>query len=199
MSHRGRHPYDRLSLSSARLSAGSDHHHFVVKRWILALAIALGVAVALAGVYFWIQATSITTDANECRALECGGPDLAFGSPRESTTSGGYHLYNFSTQSGGGGVVWGDLGFEIQTSTGGTYSPSGNGWNVTVFGMNGGPVAFWTVTAGGPAWTVGGNLSFWSQESVLVTSPPASNLTGDNLVVLGQNGGFAGSVTIAIP
>lgn len=170
-----------------------------VKRWILALAIALAVAVALAGVYYWIQATSITTTGNECRALECGGPALAFGSPRESTTSSGSHLYNFSTQSGGGGVVWGDLGFEIQASTGGTYSPSGTGWNVTVFGMQGGPVAYWEVHSSGGVWTVGGNLSFWSQESVLVTSPPASNLTGDNFVVLGQNGGFGGSVTIAIP
>ncbi|HEY6239127.1 MAG TPA: hypothetical protein VIZ68_08085 [Thermoplasmata archaeon] len=155
-------------------------------------------AVAVAGALWWNLAHSYTSPGRPC-ALTCGpGTALAVGPPAESSSSG-YHLYNFSVETAGAGLVWGDLGFSLTTPGGTTIAPTGTGWNSTVFDFHGEALAFYGLSAGVPSWTVGASTVPTSSQTLLLTSPPASSLSGDSFMLLGQGGGFQGSVSIFIP
>jgi hypothetical protein len=167
-----------------------------VKRWLLTVAIVTIAAVAVVGAYWWsLDSSTPSEPGNGCPPC---GTALAFGNPVESS-SGGFHLYNFSVQSAGGGIVWGDLGFNLQTSSGTTIAFSVTGWNITVFGYHGESLAFYELGAGVPTWTVGASTTVTSDQSLLLTSPPASSLGGDSFIVLAQGGGIQGSISISIP
>jgi hypothetical protein len=72
--------------------------------------------------------------------------------------------------------------FELYTSSGLIIPTSAPGWNLTVFGIDGNAVAFYDIQSPTQAWTVGGTGAPAGQESVLLTSPGISPLSGDSFV-----------------
>ena len=169
-----------------------------MKRRLLALTIVILGAVTIAGAYSWVLATRPAgVSGGPCARAPCGMP-LAFSAPAESTVSG-YHLYNFSVQSAGGGIVWGDLGFSLLSPSGTTISPTGIGWNISVFGLGGTALAFYELGAGADSWTEGANLAVSAAQTLVLTSPPTAPLSGGTFIVLAQGGGFQGSISVSIP
>jgi hypothetical protein len=128
----------------------------------------------------------------------CGpiGTALALAQPSESV-QGGLHLYNFSVEAASSGLSWADISPEIQTSGGGPVSTTSLGWNVTVFDIARDPVGYFTIQSTG-VWSVGGGLAVESGEWLLVTSPGATSLSGD-VLVLSLGVGFVGTISLAIP
>ena len=121
------------------------------------------------------------------------GTALALGAPRESSNAV-TNWYNFSIQSAGGGLVLNNLNFQILGPTGSIVATAG--FTLNVVGITGsavGTYAFATAT-----WTSGGTTVVSSQQSIVLTSPAASSLSGDKLVVLGA-GSFSGSISVSIP
>jgi hypothetical protein len=122
---------------------------------------------------------------------------MALQTPDEST-SHGYHLYNFSIESAGGGLVWSNLGLNLTSPSGGTIPITGAGWNITVFGLRGEIIAYYVADSGTSPWTVGGGVTVSNLQTLLLVSPPSTPLTGGSLTVFGV-GSFAGSLSVSIP
>ncbi|MCI4337366.1 MAG: type IV pilin [Thermoplasmata archaeon] len=113
-------------------------------------------------------------------------------SPAKEQTAGAQHWYNFSVVSASGGLVWNDMVFQFQTSTGGIITVTAP--TITVIGISGANVA----TYSGGAWTAGGTVSASNQQQLIVQSTSNLASSGDVMVVLG-GGTFSGSISVAIP
>jgi hypothetical protein len=161
------------------------------RRWGL-LILSLVVVILLTGAW-------VLTESSVPSGITCAcpiGTALALAPPTESSGNG-VHLYNFSVQSASSGVSWRDISPEIQTAGAGPVATTATGWNVTVFGFNQGPVGYYAIQSTG-IWTVGGGIAVTSGQWLLLTSPGAASLSGDNLVVA-FSGDFVGTISVAIP
>jgi hypothetical protein len=141
----------------------------------------------------------ILTESSPPNGVTCAcpiGTALALAPPTESSGEG-VRLYNFSVEAASGGLSWKDISPETQTAGAGSVVTTATGWNVTVFGISQDPVGYYTIQSTG-IWTVGGGLSVASGQWLLVTSPGASSLSGDELV-LALSGGFVGTISLSIP
>jgi hypothetical protein len=123
---------------------------------------------------------------------------MAFGYPNVSSSNVS-NLYKFSVQSAGGGMLWNNLGFGLQSSTGLAIVPSGTGWEIEAVDQWGGTLGTYDFGSQRPEWLTGGATPVTSAQAVLLVSPLAASLSGDSFVVFGVAGAFQGSVTISIP
>jgi len=163
---------------------------------ILVGLIVLVVGVIVASIYLGVVVQSQSRSTPPCEALECGGPNIAFGEPTESNMSGQW-TSNFSVQSAGGGLDLDNLAFQVQDPRGAVLTPAAS-WTLHVFSaISGTDVGSYDWQAG--MWTSGGGTPLNSAEFIVFGSGAVS-LTGagNNFLVLGQ-GAFQGSVLVAIP
>lgn len=160
-------------------------------RWVVAIALAVGLVLEVGIGYALLAGLDLG------RPGGVYGPALAIGRPSESTVQG-YHHYNFTVESAGGGITWSQLGLTLSGTDGAAATPSGPGWNVTVYGVTEHPVAYYDIGSTSPVWTVGGTAFVTSQQSILVASPPSEPLNGDLLTVAWVSAA-GGAVSVAIP
>jgi flagellin-like protein len=113
-------------------------------------------------------------------------------SPAKEQTNGAQHWYNFSVQSASGGLIWNDMVFQFQTSTGGIITVTAP--TITVIGIAGANVA--TYSAG--TWTAGGTVGVSNQQQLIVQTTSNLASQGDIMQVLG-GGTFSGSIPVTIP
>lgn len=171
-----------------------------MKSWVLVIIVAAVATLAGVAVYLFLApAPQVTTPPGNP-----GGPGsgpvfaLTLGSPTESTRSGS-NLYNFSVVRAGSNLTWGDLAFNLTSSSGSPIVPSGTGWGVTTFNSAGARIAMFSLGTESPTWTTGGNSIAASGEWLLLESPSATSLSGDTMVIFGASGGVHGSYSTLIP
>lgn len=123
------------------------------------------------------------------------GTSLAVNKPLEAA-KGTTNWYNFTVASAGGGLLLNNLQFQI-TGTGGNIVAT-TGFTLNVLGLTGSTVGTYTIASSPPAWTLGGTVAVSSSQTIVLTTPTASPLSGDTLVVIGT-GSFSGSIAVAIP
>ena len=123
------------------------------------------------------------------------GAGFAFGPPVEALW-GGERWYNFSIESAGGGLTFGQLTFSFYSPSEGNFTPAGLA-TVDALWINGEASAQYDVATG--TWATGGSVAV-TNEYVLAVGPTTSNLSGDTFAVLlaGPCGG-EGSVSLEIP
>ena len=122
------------------------------------------------------------------------GTALAVNKPLEAS-KGTSNWYNFTVASAGGGLLLNNLAFQIQ-GTGGQIVPA-TGMTLNVLGLTGSTIGTYTIAAATPAWTLGGTTAVSSSMTIVLTTPVATSLSGDTLVVIGS-GSFSGSIAVAI-
>ena len=117
---------------------------------------------------------------------------LALSYPSEAAT-GSHYWYNFSVEAAGGGLIWADTSFTVQTPGGQTVSlPTAN---ATVLGITGNTVATFSFASG--LW-VGSSASNTGVTSADVISIESSvGLSSDSFVVQGS-GGYSGQISVVI-
>jgi hypothetical protein len=122
------------------------------------------------------------------------GTDLAVGTPTE-TSVGGHYWYNFTIQSAGGGLTWGNTAFQVQTAAGAiVVLPSST--TLKILSLTGSVVASYSFAAG--SWLTGGSLGVTSQQQISISTPAPTSLSGDKLVIIGS-GSFTGQLLVTIP
>ena len=131
-----------------------------------------------------------------CRALECGGPGLAF-TPPAVRSLGTEEWFNFSVSSANGGIAWSDVAFQVQDRNN-SYVVPPSSWTLTVVDLGGQMVGSysWNTTAWSP--TQPGNIV--NTQMIVWETGAGSGATvrGGTFTVLGV-GSFSGSVSEAIP
>jgi hypothetical protein len=163
----------------------------------VALVAAVGIVSAAEGNLFWLSAPP----ANACLTMSYPpgqtplGSSLAFGAPFEQVR-GPNHWYNFSVQSAGGGITWGELALQVVTATGANVTPAAS-WSGGAWGYPDVWVA--TYDFAGQDWSVGGSAVINSTQTLVLDSGSTDlSAMGYALNVLGR-GCFQGSVSISIP
>jgi hypothetical protein len=109
-----------------------------------------------------------------------------------------YSGYNFTIASSVPGATWGEITIEIETSSGARIGTSGGGWNVSVWSDPGILIAAYDLQSATPTWTQGGSETTFAGESILLTSPRSTPLSGDVLYIF-LGGDFRGTTTVTIP
>jgi len=124
------------------------------------------------------------------------GTALALGTPSESQGgAGNTHFYNFSVQSAGGGIQLSNMQFQVQTAAGTVVTSAGT-WSVTAIGVSGASAGVYSFTTN--SWTSGGTTVMNSGQQLVLLTPTATSLSGDNLIVVGT-GSYSGTISVAIP
>jgi flagellin-like protein len=119
------------------------------------------------------------------------GTALALGKPLVSANGTGF-IYHFQIQSAGGGLLYSNLNFQVQTGTGAIVALAGGHINV----LNLGGVSVANYNPGTGAWLYGSTVAVTSSQQVALDF--TASLSGDTLVVSGT-GSFQGSISVAIP
>ena len=123
------------------------------------------------------------------------GTALALGTPTPGK-AGTTFFENFSIQSAGGGILWNNVNFQVQTSSGSIVT-LGTGSTITVVNLQGASVATYPmVGASANTWTSGGTVGISSGQQIQLSN--TASLAGDVLVVSGT-GSFSGSISVGIP
>lgn len=115
--------------------------------------------------------------------------------PATEGQAGTSFWYNFSVTEASGGLVWSNIVFQFQTSTGGIITlgtPTFNVYGLT--GVTGGAVATWS----GTAWTLGGSAAVSNQQTLVIKTTTNMQSAGDVMIILGS-GSFSGSTQANIP
>jgi hypothetical protein len=173
-------------------------------RIVLAALIAVGAIIAAAGIVteaqgnlFWLYGQP----TGGCPAPYSGSGDTpldtsaALNTPMEQVR-GPNHWYNFSVQSAGGGMTWGEIGLQVVTSTGSNVTPT-DLWSAVALGLTGSSVATYSFSSG--TGTTGSSAPFLSSQTLVLDSGTTNlSAVGDSLNVVGM-GCFQGSISIAIP
>jgi flagellin-like protein len=126
------------------------------------------------------------------------GTSLALNTPGEASKGAGAatnNWYNFSVQAAGGGLIFNNLQFQVQTGSGGIV-PAGGSWTLNVLGLTGTTVGTYSFATS--LWTLGGTTAMTSQQLVSLNAVGATGLSGDTLIVIGT-GSFQGSISVSIP
>jgi hypothetical protein len=154
----------------------------------------VGVVTASQGNLFWLYGPPSRACAPTPTCF-CGtGP--ALGKPYEHAV-GPHHWYNFSVQSAGGGLEWGEILLQVVTATNANVTPTAS-WTGTVTVPSAGPpVATYEFTNG--TWVTGASV-LWTSVQTLSLDSSTTNLSamGDTLNVNGV-GCFQGSISVSIP
>ena len=125
------------------------------------------------------------------------GTSLALNKPNEAS-KGATNWYNFSVASAGGGLLLNNLVFQVQGPGGTIVVTTAAGWTLNVLGLTGSTIGTYAITSATPSWTLGGTTPVSSSQTIVLTSPAATLLNGDTLVVVGA-GSFSGSISVSIP
>ena len=124
------------------------------------------------------------------------GTALALGTPSESQGgAANAHFYNFTVQSAGGGLVLNSMTFQIQTAAGTIVTAAGT-WTGSVINLGGASVGTYSWTTN--TWTAGGTAPLVSGQQIIISTPTATSLSGDHIVVIG-GGSFSGTISVSIP
>jgi FlaG/FlaF family flagellin (archaellin) len=119
------------------------------------------------------------------------GTALALGNPTTAANGTGF-IYRFSIQSAGGGLIYSNLNFQVQTATGTIVSAVGS--HLNVFGLTGTNLAVYNTVTG--VWSSGGTVAVSSSQQIALDT--TASISGDVLIVSGT-GSFAGSIAVNIP
>ena len=125
------------------------------------------------------------------------GTSLAVNKPLEAS-KGTTNWYNFTVGSAGGGLLLNNLQFQVVGAGGAIVPTTAAGWSLNVLGLTGSTVGTYAITSATPSWTLGGTTAVSSSQTIVLTSPIATVLSGDTLTIIGT-GSFSGSIAVAIP
>jgi len=170
-------------------------------RRILALYLPLGVAAAVLidGAVFAALGGPFPSPFPDCAGCPAAqsplGTALALGTPTEQS-AGGEHWYNFTVESGGGGLVLDDIQIEVLTASGAVVPPNVD-WNLSALLNGSAPLGYYSFSS--PGWATGGETEITSGE-ILSLDSGTTDLRGQGVLleVLGQDS-FDGTITVQIP
>jgi hypothetical protein len=173
------------------------------RQWHVIAAVLLFVSAGAVGALLYVQPASCG-GCNSCGATSGGSAPSGWGDFAIGTPSPGGGPDNHSYQMGvtpSSAFRWGDLSFEVQTSTGGDVVPLPD-WGVAALGTSGGaaaPLATYNFTAA--HWTTGGSVLMTSGQT-LVLELGTTDLVGDGdrlVVTLPNACEPSGSVSVSLP
>lgn len=122
------------------------------------------------------------------------GTELSLAPPREESAGTTHHWYNFTIVVAGGGIRYGQLTFQLQTTTASIVQlPAGT--TVKALDLYGVTRATYNVATA--SWSMGASLAV-SNTHRLVLDSGSLQLSGDRLIVYGNNG-VSGSISANIP
>ncbi len=166
---------------------------------LVAIVGAVAVVTAFEGNLFWLRGQSSAPSGCGSPSPTGGntplGSSAALGTPREQV-KGPNHWYNFSVQSAGGGIAWGDIRLQVVTAENVNITPT-TAWTAVVTAISGPPVATYDFVNG--TWSEGAGVAWTSLQTLSIDSGTTNlSAAGDMLNVLGV-GCFQGSISVNIP
>lgn len=132
------------------------------------------------------------------------GTSLAVSKPIDASNAAN-NWYNATVSAAGGGLIYNNLNFQVQTTANGIVNVGAA--TITVVGVTACNVAVytfstnsWAAASGASACssgTLGGTATVNSGQQLSIKTAAATVLTGNNLIIVGT-GSFSGSITVSI-
>ncbi len=152
-------------------------------------------AVVLLALWLWVIVPWWSGIEPACHGGGCSIVWVAIGAAEEEEVHG-VHWYNFSVVSAAEGLLWGDIGMEVEDPSGLVVSLNSS-WSIQINQSHSEVVAQYDPVAG--AWSKGAGVPVGANQ-LIVLDANGSNLTqrGFTLVLSGL-GSYSGQVSAAIP
>jgi hypothetical protein len=155
------------------------------------------VGLVLCGVAFYLLLARPSVPPAQCGANGCPRGGVFALSPPSEESEGANQWYNFSVESADSGLTWGNLAFQVQTSSGTNVTPTGI-WTVEVEGYRSSLVASYDWA--NHSWSSGQTEAISNMQLIVlaVVGGPTLFHQDNAFIVLGQ-GAYSGSFSVSIP